>query len=308
MSVPSTVSKAEMEKRRRKQRMRANLVAYSFILPNFIGFLLITFLPVIFSFFLSLVKWDAANPMEFVGLANFAKMPKDSTFKISFWNTLYFTVGTVPFTLIGALVLALILNQPLKGKTIFRSIYFFPYVASLVAIAVVWNMIFHPDMGPVNMFLTSIGVQNPPRWSASVQWAMPTVMSLYIWKNAGYFMILYLAALQSIPKSLHEAAYIDGANSWQVFKNITLPMITPTTFYVLLILIINAFKIFDLIYIMTQGGPGRATNVMVYHIYNTAFLRDEFGYASAMAVVLFAIVLVMTLIQFRAEKKFVSYM
>ena len=282
-------------RRRSKLTRRNHLIAYSFIAPNFIGFFCLTFLPVLFSLVLAFLRWDSANPMEFAGISNFTKMASDSTFRISFFNTLYFTVGTVPLTLIGALGLALILNQPIKGRTFFRSVFFFPYIASLVAIAVVWNMIFHPDMGPVNSLLRAIGVANPPRWSASVDWAMPTVIGLSIWKGVGYYMVVYLAALQGIPRELSEAAIIDGANSWQLFRHVTLPLLTPTTFFVLLMLVINAFKIFDLIYIMTSGGPGRSTNVLVYHIYNTAFIRFEFGYASAMAVVLFAFVLILTL-------------
>ncbi len=291
-----------------KLTRRNTLVAYSFILPNFIGFLCFTLIPVLFSFGLSFLQWDSANPIKFVGFDNFAKMLQDSTFKISFVNTLYYTIGTVSFTLIASLVLALILNKNIAGRVFFRSVFFFPYVASLIAVAVVWNMLFHPDMGPVNSLLVSLGVKNPPRWSASVDWAMPTVIGLSVWKGMGYYMIVYLAALQGIPKELYEAAVIDGANPWQQFKHVTVPMLTPTTFFVVMMLVISSFKVFDTIFIMTQGGPGRATNVLVYHIYNTAFISFEFGYASAISAVLFAIVLIITLIQFRAEKKWVSYM
>ena len=245
---------------------------------------------------------------QFVGLDNFMKMFNDETFKISFANTLYYTAGTVILTLIASLILALILNKNIKGRVIFRAIFFFPYVASLIAVAVVWNMLFHPDMGPVNSLLVSLGISNPPRWSASVEWAMPTVIGLSVWKGMGYYMIVYLAALQGIPSELYEAAVIDGANSWQQFRYVTLPMLTPTTFFVVMMLVISSFKVFDTIYIMTQGGPGRATNVLVYHIYNTAFIRFEFGYASAISVVLFLVVLAITLVQFRTEKKWVSYM
>ena len=291
-----------------KLERRNTLIAYSFILPNFLGFLCFALIPVLFSFILSFMQWDSANPIKFVGLDNFAKMFNDETFKISFANTLYYTAGTVILTLIASLILALILNKNIKGRVIFRAIFFFPYVASLIAVAVVWNMLFHPDMGPVNSLLVSLGISNPPRWSASVEWAMPTVIGLSVWKGMGYYMIVYLAALQGIPSELYEAAVIDGANSWQQFRYVTLPMLTPTTFFVVMMLVISSFKVFDTIYIMTQGGPGRATNVLVYHIYNTAFIRFEFGYASAISVVLFLVVLAITLVQFRTEKKWVSYM
>lgn len=288
--------------------LKRTFIAYTFILPNFIGFVFLTLLPIVFSFVLSVMKWDSANPMVFVGLDNFRKMANDTTFIISLKNTIYYALGTVPFTMIISLGLAMLLNSKIKGKVFFRTVFFFPYVASLVAIAVVWNMIFHPDMGPVNSILSAIGVENLPRWAASTTWALPTVIGLSIWKGIGYYMIVYLAALQGIPKELYEAAQIDGANGWQSFRKITWPMLTSATFFVVMMLTIAAFKVFDTMYITTQGGPGRATNVLVYHIYNKAFISFEFGYASALSVILFAIVLTITLIQFAMEKKFVSYM
>lgn len=181
-------------------------------------------------------------------------------------------------------------------------------MASLVAIAVVWNLLFHPTLGPVNNILRSLGMQNPPGWTASVDWAMPVIIVVSIWKSMGYYMILYLSGLQAIPRELYEAAKVDGANAFQRFKSITLPMLTPTTFFVSIMLTIACFKVFDLVSVMTNGGPGRATNVLVFNIYNTAFINYEFGYASAISMVLFAIVLFITIIQFRAEKKWVSYM
>ena len=289
-------------------KLKKNLVAYSFILPNFLGFMILTMIPILFSFVLSVCEWDSANPIKFVGLDNFTRMLTDDTFKISMKNTLYYAVGTVPVTMFLALMLALLMNSKIKGVVAFRAIIFFPYVASLVAVAVVWNALFHPDMGPVNSLLSMIGVQNPPRWSASTTWAMPTIIGLSIWKSVGYYVIVYLAALQGIPRELYESAKIDGANSFQRFCCITWPMVTPTTFFVTIMLTIFAFKVFDIMYITTQGGPGRATNVLVYHIYNRAFIGFEFGYASALSVVLFAIVLIVTIIQFRTEKKFVSYL
>lgn len=254
------------------------------------------------------MEWDSSNPMVFVGLDNFKRLLTDDTFKISLWNTVYYSIFTVPFTMAAALGLAMILNQKLKGISIFRTVFFFPHVASLVAIAVVWNLLFHPTLGPINNVLRAIGIANPPGWTASVQWAMPVVIIVSIWKSMGYYMILYLSGLQAIPAELYEAAKMDGANSFQRFKNITLPMLTPTTFFVSIMLTIACFKVFDLVSVMTNGGPGRATNVLVYNIYNTAFVNYEFGYASAISMVLFLIVLIITIIQFRAEKKWVSYM
>lgn len=297
-----------MEKSKKRQRKK-DLIAYSFILPNFIGFVSLTLIPVLFSIVLSLCEWDSSNPIVFVGLDNFKKMFTDETFHISMVNTIWYAVGTVPTTMLLSLGLAMLLNCKIKGRVIFRSIAFFPYVASLVAVAVVWNnALFHPEMGPVNQLLSALGVENPPRWAASTTWALPTVIGLSVWKNIGYYMIVYLAGLQNVPADLYEAAKIDGAGAWKRFRYITWPMITPSTFFVTIMLTIQAFKVFDTIYVTTQGGPGRATNVLVYYIYKTAFTSYKFGYASAISVVLLVIVLAITLIQFRTEKKFVSYM
>ena len=168
-------------------------------------------------------------------------------------------------------------------------------------------MLFHPEMGPVNSILHNVfGIANPPRWSADIHWALPTVMMMNVWKTVGYFMVIYLAALQGIPRELYEAALIDGASVWQRLRRITLPMLTPTTFFVMVMLFINAFKVFDQVYMVTQGGTGRSSMVLVYHIYNTAFIRFKFGYSSRMAVVLFVVVLAITIVQFRVEKRFVD--
>jgi multiple sugar transport system permease protein len=292
----------------RRSTLRQNLIAYSFILPNLLGFALFTLIPVVFSLALALMNWDGANEVTWAGLDNFKRLLSDTTFRISLFNTFYYVIGTVPPTIVAALGLALLLNQSLRGRDFFRTTFFFPYVASLVAVAVVWNMLFHPAMGPVNQLLVTLGVENPPRWSASIDWAMPTVIMASIWKGIGYYMVIYLAALQGIPPYLYEAAEIDGANAWQKFRYVTLPMLTPATFFVSMMLIIASFKVFDLILIMTNGGPGRATNVLVIHTYNTAFREFRFGYSSAIAMVLFLIVLIITIVQFRMEKRWVSYM
>ena len=292
----------------KKKEWKNLATAYMFLLPNFIGFLCFTLIPIVCSMGLSFMEWDSANPMKFVGLENFKRLVTDSTFRISLWNTVYYSIFTVPLTMAAALGLALILNQKLKGIHIFRTIFFFPHVASLVAVAVVWNLLFHPTLGPINNVLRAIGIANPPGWTSTIDWAMPVIIIVSIWKSMGYYMILYLSGLQAIPGELYEAAKVDGANAFERFKNITLPMLTPTTFFVSIMLTIACFKVFDLISVMTNGGPGRATNVLVYYIYNTAFISYEFGYASAVSMVLFAIVLAITIVQFKAEKKWVSYM
>ena len=292
---------------RRSSQFKKYLIAYSFILPNLIGFAIFTLIPMGFSLILAFMNWDGANQISWAGLDNFRQLLRDETFRISLTNTFIFVLCNVPFTMLASLGLAMLLNQPLRGRNFFRTTFFFPYVASLVAVAVVWNLLFFPSAGPVNQALTALGVQNPPRWTASVDWAMVTVILVSIWKGMGYYMIIYLAALQGIPNTLYEAASVDGANAWQRFRYITLPMLTPATFFISVMLTIASFKVFDLIVVMTGGGPGRATNVLVVHIYNTAFREFRFGYSSSIAMVLFALVLSITAVQFYMERRWVNY-
>lgn len=299
----------DMRLRMKRRERKRNLVAYSFILPNFLGFAIFTLIPIIFAFVLAFSNWDGNNPITFAGFDNFIRLTTDDRFKTALLNTIVYCIGTVPLTMICALLLAVLLNKKMKGRNFFRTICFFPYVASLVAVAVVWNMIFNPQMGPVNMILYKLGVEasNLPRWAADSKWAMITVILFSVWKSMGYYMIIYLAGLQGVSNELYEAASIDGANGWQKFKKITWPMLSPTTFFVVVMLTINCFKVYDQIYMITQGGPGTSTLVLVYHIYNTAFVNYNYGYASTVALVLFVLVLAVTLIQFRGEKKFVNY-
>jgi len=292
---------------RRRSQLKKYAIAYSFILPNLIGFAIFTLVPMVFSLILSFMNWDGANKISWAGLDNFKQLLRDETFRISLGNTLIFVLGNVPLTMLAALGLALLINKPFFGRNIFRTTFFFPYVASLVAVAVVWNMLFFPSAGPVNSVLSALGVQNPPRWAASVDWAMLTVILASIWKGMGYYMIIYLAALQGIPTILYEAAEVDGANVWQKFRYITLPMLTPATFFISVILTISSFKVFDLIMVMTGGGPGRSTNVLVIDIYNTAFKEFRFGYSSSIAMVLLVMVLAITVVQFYMERRWVNY-
>lgn len=290
-----------------KREKRNTLVAYSFLLPNFLGFAIFTLGPILFALILAFLNWDGNNSITWAGLDNFIRLSTDNFFKKSLINTIVYSIGTVPLTLICSLGLAIVLNQKVKGRNFFRTVSFFPYVASLVAVAVVWNMIFNPTFGPVNMILMKLGVENPPRWAADKDFAMITVILFSVWKNMGYYMVIYLAGLQGISGELYEAAGLDGANGWQKFKNITWPMLSPTTFFVTIMLTISCFKVYDQIYMITQGGPGDATLVLVYHIYNTAFISWNLGYASAISIILFILVLTVTIVQFRGEKKFVNY-
>ncbi len=295
-----TAQNPNTKKRGLSRDARNNLTAYSFIAPNFIGFCIFTLIPMVFAIGLSFCNWDGQHAIEFVGLKNFLDLAGDKTFKTAFVNTIVYCVGTVPLTLVCSLGLALLLNQNVKLRNFFRTVSFFPYVASLVAVAAVWNMIFSPSMGPVNMLLSSLGVENLPRWAAGKDTAMITVILFSVWKNMGYYMVIYLAGLQGTNPVLVEAAELDGASKWHVFWHVTLPQLRPTTFFVTITLTIASFKVYDQMYMITQGGPGDATITLVYDIYNIAFVNTpKYGYASAVAMVLFALVLAITLFQFR---------
>lgn len=280
-------------------RRRSILIGWSFILPNFLGFALFTLIPVLAAFGLSFMSWDAFNPPQWIGLHNFQRLAGDPEFWAAFRNTVLFAAGHVPLTLALSLILALVLNRKLRGIEFFRVAIFFPYISSLVAIAIVWNLLFDPSSGPINLLLTHLGVAHPPGWTSSTTWSLPAVIITAVWKDMGYYMVLFLAGLQAIPAELYEAASVDGANAWHKFWNVTVPGLRPTTFFVLVILTVSSFKIFDLIFVMTAGGPGRSTLVLSQLVYQDGILNGQFGYASAISLVLFVMVLVITLFQYR---------
>lgn len=287
----------------RKQVRRNTLIGWSFILPNFLGFFAFTLIPVLAAFVLSFMEWNSYSSPQWVGLDNFQRMLGNDTFWIALRNTFAYALGHVPLTLALALGLAMLLNRKLKGLAFFRVVIFFPYITSLVAVAVVWNMLFNPASGPINQMLEVIGIANPPGWTSSSDWAMPAVIITSVWRDMGYYMILYLAGLQSIPTELYEAAEVDGANAWQRFWNVTVPSLRPTTFFVLVMLTVSSFKVFDLIVVMTDGGPGRATTVLSQLIYREGISEGRFGYSSAISLVLFLIVLSITVGQFKLQQR-----
>ncbi len=307
--MPNATKTAAPKSRGLTLRARNTIVGMSFILPNFIGFFVFILIPVVFSFILSVMKWDGFTEMEFVGLQNFFDLFDDRVFRAALWQTVVFTIFTVIFSMAAALGLAILLNNKLKGVNFFRSAIFFPYVASIVAVAAVWKAMFMKTGGPINEFLgLFLPADALPGWLATTKWALPACIIVQVWKNMGYFMIIYLAALQDIPVSLYEASSIDGATKWHQFRYITLPMLTPSHFFVLMMLIINSFKTFDLIFALTEGGPGTATTLLSLYIYNEAFISWNYGGVSAAAVVLFFIVGSITVFQFRMEKKFNDFM
>lgn len=290
-------------RRRGSLRLRNTLTGWSFIAPNFIGFAVLTLIPVVTLFYYAFTDWNVFGGATFTGLDNFRRMIHDAAFWTSFWNTVYYAALHIPLTLVIALGLALLLNRKMRGVAFFRTAAFFPYITSIVAIAVVWNTLFSPEFGPINQFLRLIGIDNPPGWTASATWSMPAVIIVGTWREVGYYMLLFLAGLQTIPRELYEAARMDGANAWHQFRNVTLPSLRPTTFFVTIILTIGSFKVFDLILVMTQGGPGTSTLVLSQFIYKKGFQENQFGYASAVALVLFAICIAVTIVQFVVNKR-----
>ena len=315
------MSQAEVKKVRRKMgklERKNTLVAYSFLAPNFIGFAVFTLVPVICAILLSLFEWNGGDisKMKYVGLDNYATI--FATKKVAekgieyFFNradlgialktTVYYTIVTVPLTIACALALALLLNK-IKGAVFFRTVFFFPYVSSMVAICVCWSFMLMKN-GPVNQIIMALGIDFNKGWTADSTMAIWAIILVSVWRNMGYYMVLYLAALQGIPRELMEAATVDGAGKWKQFLHVTLPQLKPTTFFVSVMMIISCFKIYDVVAIMTEGGPGRSTKMLVTYIYDEAFVKIRYGQASAISMVLLVIVLLITIIQFSSEKKF----
>lgn len=289
--------------RRARVLWRNTAIGWSFLLPNFVGFAVLTLVPVVLLFYYAFTSWDIFGGATWSGLGNFRQMLHDASFWTALRNTVYYTVFHIPLTVAAALGLALLLNRKLKAVAFFRTVAFFPYITSIVAVAQVWNLLFSPGYGPVNEFLRAVGVAHPPGWTTSADWSMPAVIVVGTWREMGYYMLLFLAGLQTIPGQLHEAATVDGANAWQRFRAVTLPGLRPTTFLVTVLLTIGSFKIFDLILVMTNGGPGQSTLVLSQYIYQKGFVENQFGYASAVSVVLFALCFLVTVLQFVVNKR-----
>ena len=301
----STTTTTVTRPRSNALRRRNTVLGWSFIAPNFIGFALITLVPIVMMFYMAFTDWNALTPPNWTGLANFARLARNSTFRAAVAQTFYYAIPHIILTGVLSLALAILLNSKLRGVAFFRAAAFFPYITSIVAIAIVWNLLFSPKYGPVNQFLTFLGVNNPPGWTVSSTWAMPALIIVGTWREMGYYMILFLAGLQTIPRELYEAAKVDGAGGWGRFLHITVPGLRPTTFFVTIMLAIQSFKVFDLIQVMTDGGPGTSTYVISYFIYQKSIGisannpgTGEFGYASAASLVLFFICLTATLVQF----------
>lgn len=290
------VAKRLLEKISNNQRL-GGLV---FIAPALIGTFVFIIIPVICSFGLSFTKWDLLNPIEFVGLDNYAGIFTEPLFYKILLNTIVFAISTSIFGVIIPLILAAILNTKIRGSEFYKTAYFLPFITPMIVIGVIWEWIFDPNIGLLNKFL-----HLHINWLYDPHFAMPALILVSVWKLIGYNMVIFLSALSGISQSMFEAAKIDGANEFQAFKNVTIPLLSPTIFFVVIITAISSFQIFDLIYLMTEGGPLDSTNVLVYAIYKNAFEYFNIGKASAIAYVLFVIILVLTLAQWKLRKKLV---
>lgn len=282
--------------------------AYLFLSPWLIGILVFLLGPIIASIFISMTDWTLVSTPNWVGIENYQKMVGDREFVNSMKVTLRYLLMSVPIYLVTGFGLALLLNQKLKGMNVFRTVLYLPSLLAGVAVAVLWSMILHPDLGMLNQMLRGIGIADPPRWLSSPTWAMPAVVLMGLW-GIGGGAIIYLAGLQNIPPHLYEAAEIDGANWWQKFRHVTLPMMTPTIFFVLITSLIGAFQVFDVAYILGGARGGRGSSLMFYllNLYNEGFRNGRFGYASALAWVLVILAAVVIIITFRTSERWVYY-
>jgi len=285
---------------------REALTFYLLISPWLLGLLLFVMGPMIVSLFISFTRWDLLTPARFVGLQNYEKMfTRDPLFWQSLKVTAIYTLVYVPLELVGGLVLALLMNQKLRFLGVFRTIYYLPSVLPGVAFIVLWMWILNPDVGLINTLLSYVGIQGP-RWLADPQWALPALLMMSLW-GLGRSMVIYLASLQGIPEHLYEAAAIDGAGRWQAFWKITLPMLTPTIFFNLVLSIISTFQTFTSAFVATDGGPLDSTLFYVLYLFRQAFQFFNMGYASALAWILFLIILVLTLLVVRSADRWVYY-
>ena len=280
---------------------------FLFLAPSLIGMLVFVLIPTVASAVMSLMQWSVIDTPVFVGGQNYVTLIRDDPV---FWGslsaTLKYAAISIPISLAGALGLAVVVNQPLKGMTVFRVMFFIPVVSSMVSVAMIWRWLLAVDFGLINIGLMSLGLQQV-HWLTDARWVIPSLAMISVWKGLGYGMIIYLAALQAVPSHLYEAASIDGATPWQRFWRITFPLLAPTHFFMLVTGVIGSFQVFDTVYLMTRGGPGNASRVYAFYLWQQAFSFYHMGYASAMAWILFVIIFIITLAQVRLIERGVTY-
>ena len=287
------------------------LAGYLFIAPAFLVFVVFVAGPMIAAFGFSLFKWDVFRAATFLGLDNYIRLFNDKRFFITFWNTVVYTLLEVPLNLLVALAIAMLINRRLHPalRYFLRTTYFFPVIISFVAVSILWRylLISDPTFGLINFYLAKVGISKVP-WTTSSQWVLRSIVLVNIWKTFGFNLVIFLAGLQNIPRHFYEAAEIDGANFGQKFWNITIPLLTPTIFFALVIEMLHAVQLFDTAYVLTQGGPGDASRPIVMYMYETGFQALKMGYASSVAVMLFVVVMLLTLLQMRMSQVWVYYM
>ena len=281
--------------------LEQKIFPYLLLLPTMVIFGLFLFYPALNGLWISFTKWDGLNPQEFVGLDNYIKLIGDKTFLSSFFSTMFYTCLTVPAIFVSALMLALILTRGIKGSTFYRAVFYWPTMISSIIIGLTWRFLLGEDFGVVNYLLTAMG-KSPVKWLTNPTAAMGVVIFVTTWSMAGYYMMMFIAGIKAVSETYYEAADIDGAGFWQQFRYITLPLLKPTSLLVLVLSTVTVIKAYPLIYALTQGGPAGATKFMVQIIQETGFEKNQMGYASAMAIVLFVILAVLTFVQFRLNR------
>ncbi len=279
---------------------KRELIFFAFILPSFLGCVIFIFLPSVFSFILSFFKWNLISEIKFTGFLNYIDLLTSEDFWLILKNTIVYAVSVTVFATFIPLILASIIKNKILGKEIYKTAYFLPFITPMIVVAMVWQWIFDPNIGIVNYILKS-----NLQWLYDSNLAMPVLIFVSVWKLIGYNMIIFISGFSTINEQVYEAAKIDGANSKKIFFSITIPLLSPTIFFVLLITTISSFQVFDLIYLMTQGGPENSTNILVYWLYKNAFEFFNIGKASAIAYILFVFILTLTIIQWKLRKKWV---
>lgn len=281
--------------------------AWLFLAPTILGLAVLSAGPIVASFGISLTDWDLLSPAEFVGLDNFATLLADDRFLLALRNTVFFTATSVPLGLILGLGLALALDQPIRGIAIIRTAYFLPVVTSTTAIALVWLWIYSPQGGLLNAVLGTLGIP-PQRWVSDPFWSMPSIVVMSVWQGLGTTVIIFLAGLQGIPQEFYDAAAVDGAGRWARFRNVTVPLLTPTIFFTGILAFIGAFQVFDQVYVLARPGePTKTTITLVYFIYESGFDHFKMGLAAAASWILFLIVAFLTILYFRSQQRWVHY-
>lgn len=298
-----SVSAALPGKARKKPSLlerNENLAGFAFLSLNLLGYMLFKLVPILMALILSFSKWNfisGIKGIKFIGLENYRQLFSDPVFLTSFVNTIIYAIALVPVSIFLALVLGGLLNEYVFGKGILRLAFYMPHISSMVAVSMVWMILYLPSYGPINNFLRAVGIAEPPKWINASSTSLLSIIIMGVWQSLGYNIIIVLAGLQGISRSLYESADIDGANVVRKFFSITIPSLSGTLFFLVMISFIRSFQVFTPVQVMTQGGPGNSSSVMVFYIYRTAFQYSDIGYATAMSWVLFILVFVFTMVR-----------